>query len=321
MTFDTAIKAFGILSISALVACGGGDGSNPVTGGDEVTAADPTDPTDPADPAETVNGLPAELANNLNAVNYDPANETLTLELTGFDAPGEPAVYVRDSSIDSAVAGYQAYTRQDDPTDRFFLAIGGTSAGGEVSAIAISDGGQFNRFFGGGFYEQDGTFAGRESGLVSYAGNYAATTNLNALGTNLATPPASTPAEILPREPATIEGRIFLNVSFQENSINGQIIEREFTEYPAITLEDIRLVEGVIADDGTYLGSTEIDVNSSNGAFGGTFGGEGGTAIAGVTNLTDYTDDIENEEEFGVFVLERCGTAASTSDLCDGVNP
>jgi hypothetical protein len=33
MTFDTAVKAFGILSISALVACGGG-GSNPVTGGD-----------------------------------------------------------------------------------------------------------------------------------------------------------------------------------------------------------------------------------------------------------------------------------------------
>jgi hypothetical protein len=319
MTFDTAVKAFGILSISALVACGGG-GSNPVTGGDVVDAAsDPADPTDPT--IDTINGIPAELANNLNAVNYDPSSGTLTLELSSLDAPGEPAVYVRNSALDASVAGYQAYTRQDDPLDRFFLAIGGTSVNGEVRAVAITDGGQFNRFFGGSFYEQNGTYVHPELGLVSYAGNYAATTNLNATGANLSTPPATTPTELLPAEPATIEGRIFLAVDFVNNSINGQIIEREFTEYPALVLEDIRLVDGVIADDGTFLGSTEIEVEQSIGAFGGTFGGDGATAVAGTTHITDYQGDIDNEQEYGIFVLERCGTAASTSDLCDSVNP
>lgn len=318
MSINTAVKAFGILSITAMVACGG-SGSNPVTGGEGTTAVDPVDPADPDNPL--VNGIPAALANNLNAVNYDPANQTLSLELESLDAPGDPAVYVRYAALDSAVAGYQAYVRQDDPLDRFFLAIAGTSANGEVRAVSITDGGQFNRFFGGAFYEKNGSYVHPETGLVSYAGNYAATTNVNARGDNLQPPPATTPTELLPREPATISGRVFLNVDFNDNTINGKIIQRQFTEYPAITMEDISLVEGVIADDGTFLGSTEIEVEKSNGSFGGTFGGDGATAIAGVTHITEYSPDLENEEEYGIFVLERCGTASPSDALCDSVNP
>lgn len=314
----TLAKSFGILSIALLAACGG-SGSNPVTGGDG-TGADPVDPVDPTVPV--TNGIPTELANNLLAVNYDPASQTLTLELESFDAPGNPANYIRTPSMDNDVAGYQAYTRQDDPLDRFFLAIAGTSANGEVRAVAITDGGQFNRFFGGSFYEQDGSYStDRTTGLVSYAGNYAGTTNIDANGANLLPVPGTTPPEILPSEPATIQGQVFINLDFSDNSINGQIFRRQFTEFPGVNLPDINLVEGVVAEDGTFLGSTEIEVGQPNGTFGGTLGGEDGTAIAGVTSITDYTDALENEAEYGVFVLERCGTANEDAILCDSVNP
>ncbi|PTX56476.1 hypothetical protein C8N43_1135 [Litoreibacter ponti] len=319
MNLNYATKAIGILSISALMACGGGGagGSNPVTGGPNA-AIDPVDPVDPTAP--TINGIPTELANNLLAVTFDPGSGNLLLELQSFDAPGESGIYVRNPAIDSAINGYQAYTRQDDPNDRFFLAINGVSAGGEVRAVAVTDGGQFNRFFGGGFYEQDGSYsAPRTTGLVSYAGRYAATTNLNATGANLLPQPPGSPPP--PREPATIEGDIFINLSFSDNGVNGQIFNREFSEYPAITLPDIRLVEGVLNADGSFLGDTEIEVERRNGAFGGTLGGEDGTALAGVTSISDFSDDLDNEAEYGIFVLERCGTANEDAALCAGSNP
>jgi len=313
-------KPAGLLCIALLTACGGGgaSGSNPVTGGVQLVATDPVDPTDPT--VALTNGIPTELANNLLGVTYDPGNQTLTLELESFDAAGEQATFLRRSDLDPTVNGYQAYVRQDDPSDRFFLAIGGSSVGGEVSAVVVTDGGQFNRFFGGGFYQQDSTYeVDREQGLVSYAGNYAGTTNINAPGTNLATPLPV--AAVRPREPAAIQGDIFLNVTFSDDSVNGSIFNRRFTDYPTIDLPDISLVEGELAEDGTFLGSAEIEVERPIGRFGGTLGGEGGTALAGTTSLTEFSDDLENEEEYGLFVLERCGTANENATLCANVNP
>ena len=83
----------------------------------------------------------------------------------------------------------------------------------------------------------------------------------------------------------------------------------------------ITLVVTDITDEGTFEGATEFSDLTPNGTYGGTFGGDGATAVAGVVHTTDFDEVLENEEEYGVFVLERCGTAASTSSICDSASP
>jgi len=187
-----------------------------------------------------------------------------------------------------------------------------------VQAGVVSDGGQFNRFFSGGFYQRDGAYdppggIGSPSGLVSYAGNYAGVTNIDAPGgPNLLPPPAGTDPSVLPAQSSRTQGEIFLNVDFADNAVNGSVYDRTLVD-STTALPDIVLVDGDIAGDGTFLGTVEYDGDPTRsiGDFGGIFGGTNAAAVGGVVSLNEFFDDsnIANnaERERGVFVLIQCG--------------
>ncbi|MEL6958321.1 MAG: hypothetical protein AAGL89_05145 [Pseudomonadota bacterium] len=329
--------------IAALAAC---DDANPFQGGEiDGTPTDPPviDPDNPIAP----NGLPEALAGNLNAVAYNPGSGTLSVEMASLDQTSIDyplAQYTENLNLTTPAlqsAGYQVYSYQDDGLDRMFVAIVAESNDGSVQGAVVMDGGQFLRFFGGGVYATDGTFTPgvpeNDTGLVSYAGTYGGLSNLDADGAELiGVPPIpeDDDGSLLPAQPAQLEGGIFLNADFGDNTINGAIIDRSWTNLnpvlaaiPTINdLEDVFLLPADITDAGTFFGTTSVVIDgdeSQVGSYGGAFGGIEAPGVAGVVHLDgDYIEDIENEEEFGVFVLTQCGQPGEAS-LCDfiPVNP
>lgn len=294
-----------IALMAALTACGDGnpfdDNSNGEDGGI---------------PDGSTNDIPESLASNLQTATYDPATGMLQLHLTSLDASPIIASYVRTPGLD--VGGYEAYTVQDDPLDRHFTAMVAQSPDGTVRAGVVSDGGQFNRFYSGGFYERTGAYqppsvSGPTTGLVSYAGNYAGVTNLNAPGgPELLPPPGGADPSILPAQSARTQGQIFLNVDFGNNAVNGNINSRTLVD-AGTALPTVVLVDGAIAGDGTFLGKIEYDGDPTLqiGDFGGIFGGANAASVGGIVSLDQFFDDTSiaqgAERERGVFVLVQCG--------------
>lgn len=346
--------------VALLAACGGdADETNPVSGGPGAAPAEEPELDDEEANVEDV--ISENLSEDLVAAVYDPNSETLSLNLTGLDSGTVDGNYERNPSLDTN--GYIGFSTQSDPLDRLFIALAGISADQSIEAVVVADGGQFNRFFGGGYFrgpqsvevqepaEEGADIAGGDpifttvafvkptTGLVSYAGDYAAVTNVPARGDNLLERPDGFEAETLvPRQPARVVGDIFINVDFADSSINGEIFNREWVDHFNVAdgaeivngvpvdqsnlprLPDVVLTQSPIAENGRFLGETEFPDQTTSGDFGGTFGGIGSnsaTSLAGVVHLNDFSDDIDNEEEFGVFVLEQCGTAAA-SPVCNG---
>ncbi len=314
--------------LGMLAACGGGDGTNPVNrpGGDDD---DDTDiPIDPGDPETEI---PSDLALNVTQVTYnagtDPdsdADDTLTVELSALDQSPKAATYLRNAALD--VEGYKAFSVQDDPLDRMFVAVSTVSDDGTVTATAVSDGGQFGKFFRGGYYKRNGGDNVPTTGLVSYAGTYAGVTNENDLDQDQRLEiPEGTNGALYPYQPRQTEGKIYVNVDFDDNAVNGAIYEKQFSD-TGETLPNVNLVEGVIDDNGEFLGVTEIPTASgptSAGKFGGIIGNNG-DAIAGVVAMDtiyqpDDTRDGSFDREVGAFVLPRCGTADAPA-ICDDVD-
>jgi hypothetical protein len=76
--------------------------------------------------------------------------------MTGLDSTPASASFTRNAALD--VPGYEAYAVQEDALDRFFIALAAESADGSVQASAVSDGGQFARFYAGTSYARSGGF-------------------------------------------------------------------------------------------------------------------------------------------------------------------
>lgn len=316
-----------ILSLSAmavLAACGGDkDEANPISGGPQGVDIIPTDETEVA-----ASGIPANLAENVVAASFNETAQTLTLTLTSLDASNFSQSYQRETALD--VPGYQTFVQQENPLNRMFVAVAGTSPDGTVSAIAVTDGGQFNRFFGGGNYSRNGNVHSLPTaGLVTYAGTYAAVTNVGVIdtGDQLLPVPAGTSDSVRPRQPLQVQGEIIINADFTDNSVNGQIFNRQLLRVPTgattsnVALNDLSLVETSIADDGTFAGEVEFSPSQDpSGNYGGVFGGNSASAVAGITHLTEFEAALDNEEEFGAFTLGRCGTAGDAA-LCDALTP
>lgn len=91
-------------------------GSNPVTGGSSTSSGATGTGT-----TTTTNTIPSQLASNLSRISYDPAAGTLTVEMSAQDNSNVLASYNRTPALD--VPGYQAFTVQDDPLDRMFVAL------------------------------------------------------------------------------------------------------------------------------------------------------------------------------------------------------
>ncbi|WP_456387647.1 thymidylate synthase [Profundibacter sp.] len=304
---------FAGICLFTLTACGSG--------------TDLDDPDVDPDPDAVPNAIPEVLRENLREATYNAGAGTLTLDLSSLDAGPITAAYNRNAGLD--IGPYQAYTRQDDPLDRHFTALVAQSIDPDrsVRAGAVADGGQFNTYFPGGFYERDGNFTppNAAAGLVSYAGTYAAVTNMNAPGADLlAIPGPAVDASRRPRQSARVEGHIFLNAEFGDNTVNGNIINRTLVDY-AIALPNIVLIPTDIDANGEFLGTTEYPDRTVNGDYGGIFGGTDASAVGGVVSLNSIDGPGDplgfvDEEERGVFVLIQCGLPGE-DPICANVRP
>lgn len=325
-----------VLAMLGMAACGG-SGTNPFMKAGEETPATPVD-------GETINGIPAKLARNVTQAAYDPVSETLSLTMQSLDAPKVVASFKRNAALD--LPGYQAYSVQDDALDRHFTALAAMSPDPQnsVQAGVAGDGGQFNYYYSGGYYSRRAPYsvpsnAGNPKQLVSYAGNYAAVTNMNvdSDSPNNDKLPTTVTGTLTPQQAARIKGDIFFNVSFSDNAVNGAITNRQLLDGdPAngagrrpgvLNLPDIVLVKGVIDNTaGTFAGEVEHagKTGENIGTFGGIFGGTNATGMAGIVQMTEIDEadnlGLKNEQEHGVFVLTQCGTPAD-APVCANVNP
>lgn len=318
-------KLLGICVAGAVLAGCSGNPFTPILSPDAPVVGD-----QPATPVPNPSAtIPASLAGNLEAATYDADTDTLILRLTSLDQGVLDATYVRTPALDRP--GYQAYTFQDDPLDRHFTAMVARSGDttNSVQAGVVADGGQFNTFFSGGFYERtDPTFAKPTSGLVSYAGGYVGQTNVNGPGDQLLPVDPGIDSAVRPAQSAQVFGTIFLNVDFTDNTINGAIFDRTLALTTPQDLPDIALRVGNIAPDGTFYGETvqyRGDTTRDVGDYGGIFGGSNASAVGGVVALTEFdgpSNDLgfEAERETGVFVLSQCGQPGEDATLCANVN-
>jgi hypothetical protein len=277
------------------------------------------------------NPIPEELARNVNRISFDAETDTLTVDVYALDDDPAVVTYQRNAALD--VPGYRAFTVQDDPLDRMFVAMTAESADGSVEAAAISDGGQFNRYFSGTYYKRNsGRAPAPTTGQVSYAGTYAGITNLNAAGDNLLPVPPGTPDEAIPGEPLRTRGSAFLNVNFADSEhgvVNGTIYNRQFVG--GAGLPSLALIAGDVDENGEFMGDVEfagLPDEGTQGTYGGIFGGTNGSAVAGVVVLDNlFLPDDPREEvtkdfdaEVGVFVLPRCNQPGAPA-ICDNVRP
>jgi hypothetical protein len=271
--------------------------------------------------------IPESLSRNVTGAAYDADAETLELQISGLDTTPIVATYERIPKLD--LPGYQAFKVQEDALDRMFIALAAESQDGSVRAVTAADGGQFNRYFGGGYYERDGSFdrptigTGPQAGQVSYAGDYAGVTNVGAPGNPDVIPvPGGTDPSLIPEQPSRVSGDIFLNVNFADNLVNGSIYNRVLVD-GKFQLADVVLLPTDITEDGTFEGTAEgpiPDEDEVAGTFGGVFGGTDSASVAGVVSLTEFESDAEEEQEHGVFVLTQCGLPGDAA-ICDTIAP
>jgi len=324
------IKLVAPLALLLLGACDG----NPIGTGEEVPVEPCTEdcPVEPGDPVV----IPALLGANLKAIVYDEVSDSFRITFTSLDTTPRVATWDRQEDLEAGIEGYRAYKVQEDELDRFFLGLARTSNDGSVTAIAAGDGGQFNRAYQGGSYARNGAWnapVGTEadgSGQVSYAGTYAAVTNIPAPrpGQIMPVDPPQAP-ELIPGQPSRVRGDIFINANFTDNAVNGAIYNRVLVDYN-FALQAVILVATDIEANGTFVGITERWVNDDpsmtpTGVYGGVFGGTDATAVGGVVALTALYGSpggqvIESWREHGLFVLQKCGTAGDAA-ICDEVEP
>ncbi|CUH67662.1 hypothetical protein TG4357_03135 [Thalassovita gelatinovora] len=268
------------------------------------------------------------VAGSLEAVDYDADSGELILRVNAIHGGTRNATYTRVPALDTA--GYQGYMMQQTPADRHYTALFQESNGNEVVAGVVADGGNNNRYFGGGFYARQG--AGIYSpydhpvseGEAQYFGTYAAVTNVDGAGAQLLDD-SGIPTNLTPPGQADrITGIILLNADFANGQVDAEISNRVLVDdLPGLgSLPDIMLVATAIDDNGEFAGSAEYqgDVGNTIGDYAGIFGGAGATAVGGVVYLTEFDEDgpLEGEEEYGVFVLTRCG-AANDDPVCDNL--
>ena len=305
-----------------LAACGGG---NPFVEGGDTTPGGGTD----------TSNVPESILSDLEQISYDADANTLTV--TGLTQDGVPLVNMYTPVAETFVPGYATFTGQNDPLGRHATAFVASRAG--VQAGVVMTGSQFNKFFGGAFFERTGSYdaptAADSAFDVTYYGRYAG--GLNGVGpqTNLL-PTTGLDSDVnLPTQTAYIRGLMFVNVDLNDLSVEGEIYDRtavfggttDPTAQRLLDLPDLVLVEGVLTGDGTFSGNLEIDasdpdpgtpanpIGSDIGDFAGVIGGEQGAAMAGGITAENFTETLENEIEYGVFVLDLC-VAGSTDPIC-----
>lgn len=274
--------------------------------------------------------VPAEIAVNLRSIVYNPRGSgTLKVDMDGLTASPQTATFVRNKALD--VNGYRAFTYQETGLQRTHLALVSDNFRKTLRAGVVSDGGQFNRHFGGGTFARIAAYsappvrAGVETGEFSYAGSYAGVF----VSGNASNP--SLPSGLTPYKPLRVQGTALINANFANDLVNGGVSNRwllddagnrvDMNDDNKITVDDqlaqITFPSTEIDKDGKFLGDVEFfgEPGTVIGKVGGLFGGRGATDIAGAIVI----NPIEGETgiwEYGVFNLPRCDLAGA-SPLCD----
>ncbi|MBE9639374.1 hypothetical protein [Salipiger mangrovisoli] len=334
-------------SLVLLAACSSGSGENPLQSGEECIRDNPLQACEDSGSGGSGGGsgggssasgnVPDDLAGTLAKFSFASDMDSVTVTINGLDSGSADAVYARNDALTSALGldGYVAYSLQEDPLDRFFMALGAASEDGSVAAAAVGSGGQFDAQYQGGIYARDGSYdppGAGEDQLVTYAGDYAALTNLGTRDGAELLDPGTLPDDYdefdLPGQPAMIRGVIFLNVSFVDNEVNGQIFNRDIID-PRDTdvsqrLNPVTLELSEIDSNGEFFGAASNAAGSSptiTGSYGGIFGGTDAAYVAGLTNLSWDAEGVlgasgGTAEEVGMFVLTQCGKPGSVAALC-----
>ena len=173
--------------------------------------------------------------------------------------------------------------------------------------------------------------SGAGQGQVSYAGTYAGITNISTtLGAGLLPIPGGVDPTTLPQLPGEafrVSALIFLNANFADNTVNGEIYNRDLINPADLSVASRQpnlelIVTDIDPTTGQFAGDVEIigDIGVKSGDYGGVFGGSGASSVSGVVALSNFNNNIDDEEEVGVFVLTQCGQAGD-SVLCDIVQP
>jgi len=193
----------------------------------------------------------------------------------------------------------------------------------------------------GAHFERDGPWdppeVTEDTGLVTYAGSYVAVTNIGDVNGSDLLPTTVTDTEILVPQALVIHGDAFINADFADNSVEGNIYNRQLLDTDLNVISDLPSIVLVVTDieaNGSFTGTVEYDTsdplsgadgNTEIGTYAGVFGGTNADSVAGAVELDQFdgVDDnlgFETELETGTFVLDRCGTAGAPI-ICDSVNP
>ncbi|MDM8166497.1 thymidylate synthase [Roseovarius sp.] len=327
-----------LLVCALLAACG--SGSNPFANTDTGEEPDPGEETPDEEPTtETPVTVPAAVAGDVRNVTYDAANGTLIVEGVNLDDVPYSATYRRAPGLDQD--GYVAFTIQEDPLDRHYTAYARESSDGSVRATAVASTGPRNRSLMGTHFERDGDYdppeVTEDSGLVTYAGRYVAVTNIGDPNGSDLLPTGVTDPELLVSQAMVIHGDAFINADFADNTVEGNIYNRELLDSDLNVVSELPSVVLVMTDieaNGSFTGTVEYDKrdplsgttsNTAIGTYSGVFGGTDASSVAGGVQLDEFdgVEDnlgLEAELESGVFVLDQCGTPGSPA-VCNSVNP
>ncbi|MEP6020759.1 MAG: thymidylate synthase [Paracoccaceae bacterium] len=313
----------------ALGACGDGNPFTDTTGGGTTTP-----------PGSTTSDIPADIAGSVANVDFDPAANTLSITGLLRDGNVVTQTYNRNAALDAAAGSgvYQAYTFQDDPLDEHTTVY--VRRLGDVEGAVAVTGGQFQFFSGGVAYKRDGGFdpiepdAANDRGLVTYAGEYIGLSDLNGPDTDLLPVPGGTSPSITPSQAAPVTGDVFINVEFGSNNVAGTVYNRviDTDALGQVALPDLILVPTDLSTDGSFAGTVQqAEDQQGVGDYGGIIGGPDSNVVAGGlfaeehfgSNTGTALDTVTDEEEYGIFVLGRCGSALqdATATDCASVDP
>ncbi len=324
------MKRITITAVAVLLALGACGDGNPFFA--------PETPPTPATPPTTTSNIPEDVAGSVSNIVFDPAANTLAITGLLRDGNVVTQTYNRNAALDAAAGSgvYQAYTFQDDPLDEHTTVY--VRRHGNVEGGVAVTGGQFRFFSGGVAYRRDGGFDpivpddATDRGLVTYAGEYIGLSDINGPNTDLLPVPGGVPTSVQPAQAAPVRGTAFINVEFATNNLAGIVTERQVdvNGLGTVAIPDLILVPTTLATDGSFAGSVQSDDQRPVGDYGGVIGGVQSDAIAGGLYATEHFGDsgplstVTDEEEYGIFVLGRCGSAledAAAAAACSSVDP
>lgn len=324
-----------IAALLALSACGDG---NPFFASPQPAAA----------PVPTSAAVPAEVAGSVADIVFDDVAGTLSVTGLLLDGDTFTQVFNRRAGLDQG--NYQAYTFQDDPLDEHTTVY--VRRHGSVEAGVAVTGGQFTYYSGGVTYKRAGGFdpvipdAANDRGLASYAGAYVGLSNLDGPDNDLNRTglPGGLDPSVTPGQAAVVNGSALINVEFATNNLKGEIYDRSITlpQRDATTgdilrdaggnalttvvsgLPDLILVPTTLQGDGTFAGTVELNgTRAEVGDYGGIVGGPSSDGVAGGVFASEHFDTaitVTGEEEYGVFVIGRCGTALQDDPALCGIS-